>query len=64
MMARFYGASSDEGRMNAIFFSLYGRKPNDTEKAIVAETVQEKGKDGWKHVIWALLNTREFVFVQ
>ena len=64
MMTRFYGASNDEGRMNAIFFSLYSRKPTDTEKAIVAETVQEKGKDGWKHVIWALLNTREFVFVQ
>ncbi len=64
MMTRFYGASNDEGRMNAIFFSLYGRQPTVTEKAIVAETVQEKGKDGWKHVIWALLNTREFVFVQ
>ena len=64
MMTRFYGASNDEGRMNAIFFSLSGRQPTVTEKAIVAETVQEKGKDGWKHVIWALLNTREFVFVQ
>ncbi len=64
MMTRFYGASNDEGRTNAIFFSLYGRKATDLEKAIVAETVQAKGKDGWKHVIWALLNTREFVFVQ
>jgi hypothetical protein len=50
--------------MNAIFLTLYGRTPSDTEKAIVAETVAEKGKDGWKNVIWALLNSREFVFIQ
>ena len=64
LMQRFMGASNDEGRTNAIFLTLYGRKPNDTERAIVAETVAEKGKDGWKNVIWALLNSREFVFIQ
>jgi hypothetical protein len=64
LMQRFSGASNDEGRMNAIFMTLYGRKPNETEKAIVAEAVAEKGKDGWKNVIWALLNSREFVFIQ
>jgi hypothetical protein len=63
-MQRFRGASTDDGRMNAIFLTLYGRTPSDTEKAIVAETVAEKGKDGWKNVIWALLNSREFVFIQ
>jgi hypothetical protein len=64
LMQRFRGASTDDGRMNAIFLTLYGRTPSDTEKAIVAETVAEKGKDGWKNVIWALLNSREFVFIQ
>ena len=64
LIQRFRGASNDEGRTNAIFMSLFARKPSDTERAIVAETVEEFGKDGWKHVIWALLNTREFVFVQ
>jgi hypothetical protein len=64
LMQRFRGASTDDGRMNAIFLTLYGRTPSHTEKAIVAETVAEKGKDGWKNVIWALLNSREFVFIQ
>lgn len=64
MMRRFYGASNDEGRMNAIYYSLFARKPTDAEKALVLETIAAKGKDGWKNVIWALLNTREFVFVQ
>ncbi len=64
LMKRFTDASHDEGRMNAIFYTLFARKPTDLEKAICLETVGEKGKDGWKDVIWALLNTREFVFVQ
>jgi hypothetical protein len=63
-MQRFQGASTDEGRINAIFYGLFARKATDQEKAIVLETVAAKGKDGWKTVIWALLNTREFVFVQ
>jgi hypothetical protein len=64
MMTRFYGASNEEGRMNAIFMSLFARKPTEQEKNIVLETVAEKGKNGWKSIVWALLNTREFVFVQ
>ena len=64
LMQRFQGASNDEGRMIAIYYSLFSRKPTDTEKAIVLETVAGKGKDGWRDVIWALINTREFVFVQ
>jgi hypothetical protein len=64
LMQRFSGASNDEGRMNALFYSLFARKPTEQEKAIVTETIAEKGKNGWKHIMWALLNTREFVFIQ
>ncbi len=65
LMQRFYGANTDEGRTNAIYLSLFARKPTETERTIVRLTVEEKGKtDGWKHVIWALMNTREFVFIQ
>jgi hypothetical protein len=65
LMQRFHGANTDEGRTNAIYLSLFARKPTETERTIVRLTVEEKGKtDGWKHVLWALLNTREFVFIQ
>jgi hypothetical protein len=65
MMTRFNGASSDEGRGNALYLSLFARKPTDIERTLMAQAVEQKGKtDGWKHVIWALLNTREFVFIQ
>lgn len=64
LMQRFSGASNDEGRINAIYYTLFARKATDTEKAIILETVAGNGKDGWKDVIWALINTREFVFIQ
>ena len=65
LMQRFNGASTEEGRGNALFLSLFSRKPTDLERTMMRLTVEEKGKnDGWKHVIWALLNTREFVFIQ
>ncbi len=64
LMQRFRGAKDDEGRGNALFQSLFARLPDDAERAIVRETIAEKGRDGWNDVIWALLNSREFVFVQ
>ena len=64
LMQRFRGAKDDEGRANAIWQSLFGRLPTSTERAIAAETVAEKKQDGWQDIIWALLNSREFVFIQ
>lgn len=64
LMQRFNGAKDDEGRTHAIWQSIYGRKPTDTERAIVSQTIAEKKQDGWKDIIWALLNSREFVFIQ
>lgn len=64
LMQRFRGAKDDEGRANALFQSIFGRKPTDSERAIVSQTVAAKKQDGWKDVIWALLNSREFVFIQ
>ena len=64
LMQRFRGAKDDEGRANAIWQSLFSRKPTATERAIVSETIAEKKQEGWKDIIWALLNSREFVFVQ
>ena len=64
LMQRFRGAKDDEGRTNAIWQSIYGRKPTDPERAIVRETLSEKKQEGWKTIIWALLNSREFVFIQ
>ncbi|RYD32116.1 MAG: DUF1549 domain-containing protein [Verrucomicrobiaceae bacterium] len=64
MMKSFRDAKDDDARTGVLFMSLYGRQPSETERAIVRETIAEKRKDGWKDVIWALLNSREFIFVQ
>ena len=64
MMQRFRGAKDDEGRAAALFQSVFGRKPSEQERALVSDTIAAKKQDGWKDIIWALLNSREFVFVQ
>ena len=64
LMQRFRGAKDDEGRSNALWQSIFGRKPTEAERAIVQETIAAKKQEGWKDIIWALLNSREFVFIQ
>lgn len=64
LMKRFHDAKDDDNRARSLFLSVYGRPATDTELAIVRQTIAEKKQDGWKDIIWALLNSREFVFVQ
>lgn len=65
IMQRFRGAgANDEWRMNAFFQSLFARLPSEEEKALVMETVAERKREGWMDVLWALLNSREFIFIQ
>lgn len=64
LMRRFNDCKDDETRTSALFLSIYGRPPGESEAALVREAVAAKTRDGWKDIIWALLNSREFVFVQ
>jgi hypothetical protein len=47
-----------------LWMTVLNRNPTDEEKKMVAESTAGKGKDAWKDVFWALLNGREFLFVQ
>lgn len=64
LMQRFAGAKDEEGRANAVWQSILARKPTDSERLLVRETIASSGRNGWKDILWALLNSREFVFVQ
>ncbi len=55
----------DVGRqVDQMFLSLLGRKPTPAEKKMGLEEMRRAGAAGYGNVIWALLNTREFLFVQ
>jgi hypothetical protein len=53
-----------EDRVNVIFQTILSRKPTDEERGIALAEVKAHGPGGYGNVIWALVNTREFLFVQ
>ncbi|GAA5506929.1 hypothetical protein Rcae01_02382 [Novipirellula caenicola] len=53
-------------RIDAIFLSVLGRMPTQKDRLITAKELSQMKNDnvGYGNIIWALLNTREFLFVQ
>ena len=50
-------------KVEAMFLSILNRRPTLAEKDI-AKRALGSGNDGYANMIWALINTREFIFVQ
>lgn len=57
-------AANDNKKIDLIFYSLLSRGPNSSEKATAIKEIRDSGRAGYGNVIWALLNTREFLFIQ
>jgi hypothetical protein len=55
---------SVDGRINTIFLSILSRKPTHAEKQVAEAEIREHKEAGYGNVIWALVNTREFLFIQ
>ncbi len=57
-------AQNDEEREDALFLSLLGRLPSDEDRAMIRQQVQARGSfdDARPALVWALLNTQEFLF--
>lgn len=55
---------TDDERLKAIFYTLLCRKPTSDDRRIARKEVKRHGNTGFGNVIWALVNTREFMFIQ
>jgi hypothetical protein len=55
--------STNDG-IDAIFLSLLSRKPTADARKIALAEIKKDGAAGYGDVIWSLLNTREFLFIQ
>ncbi|HUF64080.1 MAG TPA: DUF1549 domain-containing protein [Verrucomicrobiales bacterium] len=57
-------AHNDEEREDILFLSLLGRRPSDDERATIRGQVQARGSfdKARPALVWALLNTQEFLF--
>ena len=51
-------------QIDVVFLSLLGRKPSRSDYSLAASEIQRNGAAGYGNVIWSLLNTREFLFIQ
>ena len=60
------GIESTKDRVEAIFLSVLSRKPSARDRVTAASelTKQTNRNVGFGNIIWALLNTREFLFIQ
>jgi hypothetical protein len=51
-------------RIDVIFLSILSRKATTSEEAIAKTEIKDSGNAGYGNVIWALINTKEFLFIQ
>lgn len=51
-------------RVNAIFYSILSRPPRSSERGVADKEIKAAGNAGYGNVIWALINTKEFLFIQ
>jgi len=54
---------SVQDRIRSIFFGTLSRPPSEREMKIMEAEIKERGEDGYRNIISALINTREFLFI-
>lgn len=56
-------AKTPQDKISTIYMTMLTRKPTDVEmKSLLAE-VEVNGEKGYDNIVWALLNTQQFIFV-
>lgn len=50
--------------VEAVFLTILAREPTDAEMAAAIKEVKVDGPAGYGNVVWSLINTREFLFIQ
>jgi hypothetical protein len=57
--------ATPEKKIETVFLSVLNRLPTDRERELAGKTISDEGEaEGFAAIIWALINTREFCFVQ
>jgi hypothetical protein len=64
MVSNVMAQKSMDDRVNVIFLTVLSRQPTGEERQAALAEIREHGPAGYGNVVWALVNTREFLFVQ
>lgn len=57
-------APTTTSRIDVIFYSILSRPPRGNEREVAEREIKAAGAAGFGNVIWALINTKEFLFIQ
>ena len=57
-------AGSKEDQIETAFMSILNRKPDSKETRAIKDALQKSGDNFYKDVVWVLINSHEFLFVQ
>ena len=64
MLTKNLNSAEEPGeKLDVVFISILGRRPTERERELTRAEI-ENGPRGIADVVWALLNTRQFMFVQ
>ncbi|MCB1063805.1 MAG: DUF1549 domain-containing protein [Verrucomicrobiae bacterium] len=61
---RLEAAESPDDKARIIFQAMLTREPTDRELELAQAEFARSGEDGYRGLVWALLNTQQFMFVQ
>lgn len=61
---RIHTAGDPEEKTRMIFQAMLTRQPTDEELKIALSEIEAHGDAGYESIVWALLNTQQFIFVQ
>ena len=57
-------AGSQDSQIDAAFLSILNRKPTSKEKSLLKSSLKVSGDNFYKDVVWVLVNSHEFLFIQ
>ena len=61
---RIQKAGDPEEKIQMIFQAMLTREPTANEMAIALGELEAHGDSAYEGIVWALLNTRQFIFIQ
>jgi hypothetical protein len=61
---RIHTAGDPDEKIRMIFQAMLTREPNEREMNLARAEVESRGDDAYPAIVWALLNTRQFIFIQ
>lgn len=57
-------ADDSDALLEAVYLNMLSREPTDEERALLRDEVAAAGKGAARSLVWTLLNTQQFLFIQ